>query len=134
MALQSTENLWPNAIRSRAAQSRPYAKVVNVNGEVQDVTFADLENASNRAAWFLDQNCPDTMFVYMGPSDLRYLVWSIAAMKTGKCVKHPLSLARLPSTPVVHPARPLTHAYTGRLSILGQSDPREQKTFHDGRS
>ena len=86
MALQSTEHLWPNAIRSRVAEKRPYVKVVNVNGQVQDVTFADLENASNRAAQFLEQNCPYDTFAYMGPSDLRYMIWAIGAMKSGKCV------------------------------------------------
>ncbi|RYO89870.1 hypothetical protein DL766_010401 [Monosporascus sp. MC13-8B] len=89
MALQSTENLWPNAIRSRVSNTRPYATVVNVNGQCQDVTFSDLENASNRAAWFLDQNCPDDTFIYMGPSDLRYIIWVLAAMKTGKCAVYP---------------------------------------------
>jgi acyl-coenzyme A synthetase/AMP-(fatty) acid ligase len=86
MSLQSTEHLWPNAIRSRVAETRPYARVVNVNGQVQDVTFADLENASNRAARFLVQNCPHDTFVYMGPSDLRYMIWAVGAMKAGKCV------------------------------------------------
>ncbi|CAG9950654.1 unnamed protein product [Clonostachys rosea f. rosea IK726] len=89
MALQSTEHLWPNAIRSRVAETRPYAKVVSVDGKIQDVTFADLENASNRAAKFLEQNCPEDIFVYMGPSDLRYVIWVLGAMKTGKCALYP---------------------------------------------
>jgi acyl-coenzyme A synthetase/AMP-(fatty) acid ligase len=91
MALQSTEHLWPNAIRSRVAETRPYAKVVSVDGKIQDVTFADLENASNRAAKFLEQNCPEDIFVYMGPSDLRYVIWVLGAMKTGKCVNMSLT-------------------------------------------
>ncbi|KAH7304017.1 hypothetical protein B0I35DRAFT_153685 [Stachybotrys elegans] len=86
-ALRTTDNLWPNAIKSRLG--KPYAVIVSPDGQLESFGFADLENASNRAAWFLEENCKDGMFFYMGPSDLRYMVWVLAAMKTGKCVVFP---------------------------------------------
>lgn len=89
-ALRTTENLWPNAIRSRVSRVKPFATVVSPDGQLEHISFFDLENASNRAAWFLDQNCADNdVFFYMGPSDIRYLIWTLAAMKTGKCVSMP---------------------------------------------
>lgn len=86
---QSSEHLIPNLIRRLSARERPFASIVNVEGrgEHQNLTFLDLDNASNRAAWFIDCNLKDEeKFLYMGPSDIRYLIWTLAAMKTRKCV------------------------------------------------
>ncbi|KAH7310718.1 hypothetical protein B0I35DRAFT_78217 [Stachybotrys elegans] len=88
-SMRSTENLWPNAIRSRLSQSTPFATVVGPDGSLENVTFSGLENASNRISWFLQQHCKDDIFFYMGLSDIRCLIWVLAAMKTGKCVVFP---------------------------------------------
>ncbi|KAI1816296.1 hypothetical protein GGS20DRAFT_248978 [Poronia punctata] len=85
---RTTGDLIPNVIRRRSNRPRPYATVVGVNGVVGVVSFADLENWSNRAARFLD-TVPDDKVLYMGANDVRYVVWIIAAMKTGKCVLFP---------------------------------------------
>ncbi|KAI0388936.1 acetyl-CoA synthetase-like protein [Xylariaceae sp. FL0594] len=85
---QTTQDLIPNVIRRRSGRTRPYATVVGVDGFRQDVSFADLENFSNRAAWFLEK-IPGDKVLYMGPNDVRYIVWLVAAMKTGKCVLFP---------------------------------------------
>ncbi|KAI1081553.1 male sterility protein-domain-containing protein [Whalleya microplaca] len=85
----TTEQLIPNVIRRKQTRSRPLATVVSVDGTQQHITFANLENYSNRAAWFLNNYVDDETFFYMGPSDIRYLIWVIAAVKTGKCVVFP---------------------------------------------
>ncbi|KAI0011898.1 hypothetical protein F4779DRAFT_635496 [Xylariaceae sp. FL0662B] len=85
----TTKHLIPNVIRRQQTRPRPFATAVDTNGTCQHITFADLEKFSNRAAWFLDQNVKDENFFYMGPSDIRYLIWVIAAMKTDKCVVFP---------------------------------------------
>ncbi|KAI1298346.1 hypothetical protein F5Y03DRAFT_269448 [Xylaria venustula] len=87
---RTTERLIPNVVKQLSAQNRRYATVVNGNGDYQHLTFHDLDNASSRAAWFIDQNVKDQdKFLYMGPNDIRYLIWVLAAMKTGKCVVFP---------------------------------------------
>ncbi|KAI3317133.1 hypothetical protein HD806DRAFT_551096 [Xylariaceae sp. AK1471] len=85
---RTTQDLIPNVIRRQKGRSRPYATIVGVDGSRQVVTFADLENWSNRAAWFLDK-LPGQQVLYMGPNDIRYALWAIAAIKTGKCVLYP---------------------------------------------
>ncbi|KAI5919523.1 hypothetical protein F4810DRAFT_724576 [Camillea tinctor] len=85
-----TEALYPNAIRRQLSRTRPFATIVSVDGTCEDVTYTQLENVTNRAAWFLDKHLPhEEKVLYMGPSDIRYLIWVLAAMKTGKCVLCP---------------------------------------------
>ncbi|TGJ81947.1 hypothetical protein E0Z10_g6815 [Xylaria hypoxylon] len=87
---RTTEQLIPNVVRQLAAQKRRYATIVNGDGDYQHLTFHDLDNASNKAAWFIDQNLKgQDKFLYMGSNDIRYLIWVLAAMKTGKCVVFP---------------------------------------------
>ncbi|KAI0415689.1 hypothetical protein F5X98DRAFT_364957 [Xylaria grammica] len=88
MFLTTTEDLIPNTIRRRGARLRPYATIVGVDGSRQSVSFADLENCSNRASWFLE-SIPGEKVLYMGPNDIRYAIWLIAAIKTGKCILLP---------------------------------------------
>ncbi|KAI0479449.1 hypothetical protein GGR56DRAFT_378745 [Xylariaceae sp. FL0804] len=86
---RSTEYLIPNVIKRRQRdQARPYAVVLSSNGARQQVDFEDLENCSNRAAWLLD-SLPGCQVLYMGPSDVRYAIWLIAAIKTGRSIVFP---------------------------------------------
>ncbi|KAJ4419465.1 putative NRPS-like protein biosynthetic cluster [Gnomoniopsis sp. IMI 355080] len=81
--------LLPNLIRREKVQQKtPFIVLANPEGIVYEFTHADIENASNRAAWLLEKTlAPDEEKVlYMGRMDLRYLIWAIAAMKAGKCV------------------------------------------------
>ncbi|KAI1500716.1 hypothetical protein F5X99DRAFT_229647 [Biscogniauxia marginata] len=94
----TTESLLPNVIRRRQHRARPFATVVSIDGGVQHLSFSDLENASNRASWFLDEKIvDDKVFLYMGPNDIRYFIWVIAAMKTGKCVIFPSLANQIPA-------------------------------------
>ncbi|KAF2966875.1 hypothetical protein GQX73_g6718 [Xylaria multiplex] len=87
---RTTERLIPNVVRQLSAQNHRYATIVNGEGDYQHLTFRDLDNISNKAAWFIDQNLKDQdKFLYMGPNDVRYLIWVLAAMKTRKCVVFP---------------------------------------------
>lgn len=81
--------LLPNLIRrEKIQQTTPFIVLANPEGVVYEFTYADIENASNRAAWLLEKTlAPDEEKVlYMGRMDLRYFIWAIAAMKAGKCV------------------------------------------------
>lgn len=62
--------------------------VVSPDGGLENLSFEDVHNASNRAAWFLHRSLErdDEKFLYMGPNDVRYLIWILGAMKLGKCV------------------------------------------------
>lgn len=64
----------------------------------QDISFRRFANAINRAAWFLEttfgwSNNGDT-FAYIGKSDMRYHILSMAAAKTGYQVGHTASEGR----------------------------------------
>lgn len=79
----------PNFIkRERMGWTNPFLVVADAEGIVDELTFADIDNATNRAAWFLSQNLAqdEDKFYYMGRLDLRYYIWLFAAMKAGKCV------------------------------------------------
>ncbi|KAI0392366.1 hypothetical protein F5Y17DRAFT_436780 [Xylariaceae sp. FL0594] len=90
---QTTEDLLPNRMRRLSTREQPLATIIKVEGdgagEIQHLTFRQLDTLSNKAAWFLDENVHEDRFLYMGTSDIRYLVWVLAAMKTGKCVVFP---------------------------------------------
>lgn len=80
--------LLPNVIKQRKSQVEPFFIFADAEGQTEEITFADIDNASNRAAWFLTKNLAEdeVKFYYMGRMDIRYFVWVVAAMKTGKCV------------------------------------------------
>ncbi|KAI1409283.1 hypothetical protein F5Y13DRAFT_203712 [Hypoxylon sp. FL1857] len=82
----TTQDLVPNIIRRQLHRARPFANIVGIDGAIKEISFSDLENASNRAAWYLDEKIADDNVFYMGPNDMRYLIWVLAAIKTGKCV------------------------------------------------
>ncbi|KAK7703273.1 putative NRPS-like protein biosynthetic cluster [Diaporthe eres] len=72
---------------SQSTRSTPCVLITSPEAVTEQIFLGDLENASNRAAMFLEQQLPkdSTTFFYMGPSDMRYFVWVLAAMKTERC-------------------------------------------------
>ncbi|ROV99471.1 hypothetical protein VMCG_06316 [Cytospora schulzeri] len=92
MSAWTTERgLLPNIIKQRISQPEPFFVFATPEGETEELTFADIDNASNRAAWFLSKNLTEDeeKFYYMGRMDIRYFIWVLAAMKSGKCVVMP---------------------------------------------
>ena len=58
----------------------------------KDITYAQLENATNHASWWLDSalgksNGSFEPFAYAGPKDLMYLILAVAAAKVGRRVR-----------------------------------------------
>ncbi|KAI0483838.1 hypothetical protein F4859DRAFT_529172 [Xylaria cf. heliscus] len=95
----ATDDLLPNVIQRLRERTRPFVSVVTPDGGLEHLFVEDIHNASNRAAWFLHRNMEkdeDKLF-YMGPSDIRYLIWILGAMKVGKCVVCPSSSNTVPS-------------------------------------
>ena len=65
----------------------------------RDIRYAQLSNAINHAAWWLDStlgrgNHPFEAFAYAGPKDLRYPILTVATVKVGRQV---CFLRRLPN-------------------------------------
>ncbi|KAI5867331.1 acetyl-CoA synthetase-like protein [Durotheca rogersii] len=91
--------LVPDIVRRRISQTRPLIIISHPNREPIRVTYAVLDNAVNRAAWFLEQNlsADEETFIWMSQSDVRYLIWALAAMKTGKAVVFPSLSNRVPA-------------------------------------
>ncbi|KAI2615947.1 acetyl-CoA synthetase-like protein [Hypoxylon sp. NC1633] len=83
--------LIPHLLKRRINEKRPLLKIVSPDNYSIDITFAVLDNAVNRAAWFLTQNLGEheETFIWMSKSDARYIIWAIAAMKTGKVAVFP---------------------------------------------
>lgn len=84
----------PNMFDAKAKEpsARPYAYVLkspNPADGFDKVTYPMLANAVNRASWWLVNEvalAEGEVFGYMGPSDLRYLILSLASAKTGRRV------------------------------------------------
>jgi acyl-coenzyme A synthetase/AMP-(fatty) acid ligase len=55
--------------------------------EYRKITMRDMSNAVNRAAWWLRANLGESTnfetLSYMGPADIRYGIFFIAAIKAG---------------------------------------------------
>ena len=77
---------------ARSCPERIYASIPLSSGplqgfQFQDVTILELAQAVSRFAWWLDENLgKSTTFetlAYVGPSDLRYVVVFLAAVKCG---------------------------------------------------
>lgn len=98
---------------------RPFAyvlKTLNPADGLDIVTYAMMANAINRASRWLVNDvglAEGEVFAYMGPSDLRYLILSMAAAKTGRKVSNatfaPLCLLLLLATVIFFLARVLLH-------------------------
>ena len=63
------------------------AKSSNIPDGFQDVSYRAFANAINRLAWWIEENLGNNYTFetvsYIGPPDLRYIVLTIAAQKTG---------------------------------------------------
>ncbi|KAI0833042.1 acetyl-CoA synthetase-like protein [Hypoxylon sp. FL0890] len=83
--------LIPHVIKKRINEKRPVFKIVHPDRDTIEVTFARLDNAVNRAAWFLTKHLPagEETFIWMGQNDPRYNIFEIAAMKIGKAAVFP---------------------------------------------
>lgn len=83
-------------LAQKSTRTTPIALITSPEAVTDRITLSDLENASNRAASFLEAHLPPqneaATFFYMGPSDIRYFIWILAAMKTERCVRRPKQL------------------------------------------
>ncbi|KAI1310704.1 hypothetical protein F5Y03DRAFT_345330 [Xylaria venustula] len=95
----TTDDLLPNFIQKLRKRTRPFVSVVTPDGGLEHISIQDVHNASNRAAWFLRRNLAgdEEKFLYMGPNDIRYLIWVLGAMKAGKCAICPSPSNTVPS-------------------------------------
>ena len=89
--------LWPSLVDHIATSgySRPYASIARSQDPAdgfEDISYARLANAVNRACHWLDSNLSKCMeksdtFAYLGPNDLRYVILGCAALKTSRKVR-----------------------------------------------
>ncbi|KAK0105234.1 hypothetical protein ONS95_004375 [Cadophora gregata] len=89
-----TKRLMPHIIdeRAKAGYSRPFAlypKSIDPSEGFHSISYARIANAVNRAAWWLDsgltsQEEKENPFAYFGANDLRYVIFLMAMMKTGR--------------------------------------------------
>lgn len=88
--------LLPHIIdeRARVGYDRPYAlypRNKNPNNGFRSISYSQIANAINRAAWWLEgilgnEEEKENSFVYLGPNDLRYVILVVATMKTERKV------------------------------------------------
>ena len=82
------QDLFPLIVRDSVGLERPFSLVAFPDRKPEVVSFNRLNNAVNRAAWFLQEKLSDVkLFVWMGKNDVRYVVWMLAAATTGKIVR-----------------------------------------------
>ena len=82
--------------RAKDGASEPWLSVpvdeTNLSIGYKDLTFWQLNNASNRAAHWLSENLPTgepfQCLAYAGPKDLRYPILAVAAAKAQKVVSN----------------------------------------------
>jgi acyl-CoA synthetase (AMP-forming)/AMP-acid ligase II len=94
------KRLLPHIVdeRARSGYQRPFALYPHskVLGEgFRAVSYAQLANAVNRAAWWLEAKITrdeekEKPVAYLGPNDLRYIIFLLATMKTGRKVNYEL--------------------------------------------
>ena len=80
--------------RARSGYERPfglYPRTADRSDGFRAVNYAKLANAINRAAWWLNKALDKAgnevcAFAYFGPTDLRYVMFVLAGMKTGRKV------------------------------------------------
>jgi len=91
-----TKRLLPHIIdeRAKAGYTRPFAlypKSTDTSAGFHSISYAQVANAVNRLAWWLDseltsQEEKENPFAYFGAGDLRYVIFLLATMKTGRKV------------------------------------------------
>lgn len=73
--------------RALTSHPRPFACIPSETG-YRDVSYLAFANAINRAAlWLGDVSDPEETLVYMGPGDLRYQIFILAAAKSSNVVR-----------------------------------------------
>lgn len=86
------ERLIPDIIdeRARESPSQPFASIPRssrVEDGFKDVTYGQLGNAINACAWWIEKELGKgenfRTLTYIGPSDLRYAIITVGAIKTG---------------------------------------------------
>lgn len=84
--------------RAAAGHERPYASIPvssSPSDGFRDISYVEFANAVNRCAQWLEQSFgtseSEETIVYLGPSDLRYHVLALAAVKTGYVVGLPFA-------------------------------------------
>lgn len=98
------KRLLPTVIDELATEdpARVYASIPwdddDLSNGFRDITYQQLANSINRAAHWLDLTLGKASqrqageswptFAYMGPKDLRYPIFLIAAAKVGRRVRH----------------------------------------------
>ena len=90
------KRLLPHIVdeRSRTEYERPFALYPRSKIPSQgfrEVSYKQLANAVNRAAWWLESYITqdeekESPVAYLGPNDLRYIIFVLATMKTGRKV------------------------------------------------
>ncbi|KAJ5759629.1 hypothetical protein N7520_006785 [Penicillium odoratum] len=86
--------------RAKDDASEPWLSVpvdeTNLSMGYKDLTFWQLNNAANRAAYWMSENLPTgepfQCFAYTGPKDLRYPILAVAAAKVQKVMVLPSPL------------------------------------------
>jgi acyl-coenzyme A synthetase/AMP-(fatty) acid ligase len=80
--------------RAESGYAKPYAifpRSEDPSEGFRSVSYVQLANAVNRLCWWMNSDASHmdgkgSTFAYMGPNDLRYLIFVLAAMKTGRKV------------------------------------------------
>ena len=63
------------------------AKSSKISDGFQDISYGAFANSINRLAWWIEENLGKSStfetLSYIGPPDLRYIILTVAAQKTG---------------------------------------------------
>lgn len=84
-----------------ASHTRPWALIgrsANPSDGFRSISYAQLSNAVNRAAWWLEANLlaeKDAPCAYLGPNDIRYAILALATIKTRRKVSDQSQLEQL---------------------------------------
>jgi acyl-coenzyme A synthetase/AMP-(fatty) acid ligase len=96
------KRLLPHIVdqRAKSGYERPYAMYPvsrDPSEGFQNISYARLSNAVNRACWWLESELSqkdekENSFAYLGPNDLRYAIFVLATIKTGRKVSAPFQV------------------------------------------
>lgn len=87
----------PHIIDDRARETpgqlfAAFPKSSRIEDGFQDVTYGQFANAINACAWWIEQEIGKGVdfqtLAYIGPSDLRYAILTVGALKTGHKVSY----------------------------------------------